>query len=167
MEPRDSVDEHLDRWLPLRPDLDPVLEAAVTRMAFLARHLHRVKERGLARHQLQESEYSTLKALAARRGRAVPSELVADLRVSPAAMTGRLDTLEQRGFVQRTPSAVDRRRVDVKLTPAGYDAWRAAVSVVGREEERIFAALSPADRKRLADLLRRLLVLAESSPGGA
>jgi DNA-binding MarR family transcriptional regulator len=75
--------------------------------------------------------------------------------------------LEQRGFVQRTPSAVDRRRVDVELTPAGYDAWRAAVSVVGREEERIFAALSPADRKRLADLLRRLLVLAESSPGGA
>ncbi|HEV2779380.1 MAG TPA: MarR family transcriptional regulator [Actinophytocola sp.] len=141
---------------------DTVDEALVTRMAFLVKHLRRVKERGLAAYALQDFEYSTLQALAARNGRAAPSELVADLRVSPAAMTGRLDTLERRGFVRRRQSAVDRRRVDVELTEDGYDAWRAAIDVVGREENRILGTLSAAERRQLSDLLHRLLVVAET-----
>jgi DNA-binding MarR family transcriptional regulator len=161
MEHWDSVDEHLERWLPLLPHLDPDIEGAVTRMSFLKQHLHKVKEQALAEYQLQEFEYSTLQALAGRKGRAAPSELVADLRMSPAAMTGRLDTLEQRGFVRRRQSAVDRRRVDVELTDAGYDAWRAAMAVVRREEERMMDALSPQERRQLSDLLRRLLMIAE------
>jgi DNA-binding MarR family transcriptional regulator len=166
MEPRDSVDGHLDRWLPLLPELDPVIEGAVTRMQVLAKHLHKVKEHGLAEYDLQDFEYSTLKALAARKGRAAPSELVADLRVSPAAMTGRLDTLEERGFVVRRPSVVDRRRVDVELTEAGYDAWRSAMGVVGHEGQRIMATLTAAERQRLSNLLRRLLIVAEHPDPG-
>src|SRR4051794_31800537 len=115
MERHDSVDDHLARWVPLLPHLDPVAEGVVTRMQFLVKHLRTIKERGLAEYQLQEFEYTTLQALAARKGRAVPSELVQDLRISPAAMTGRLDSLERRGFVHRQPSPVDRRRVDVEL----------------------------------------------------
>jgi len=166
MSDRDSVEEHLDRWLPLLPDLDPVVEAVVVRMGFLVKHLRKVKERGLAEYELQDFEYSTLHALAARKGRAVPSELVADLRMSPAAMTGRLDALEQRGFVRRQQSTVDRRRVDVELTDAGYDAWRSAMDVVGREERRMLATLTAAERERLSVLLRRLLVVAESPVDG-
>src|SRR2546422_6922114 len=104
MRARDSVDDHLDRWLPLLPHLDPVVEAVVTRMGFLVKHLRKVKEQGLADYELQDFEYSTLQALAARDGRATPSELVADLKMSPAAMTGRLDTLEKRGVIRRRPS---------------------------------------------------------------
>ena len=166
MQLRDSVDDHLDRWLPLLPHLDPVVEAVVTRMGFLVKHLRKVKEQGLAEYQLQDFEYSTLQALAARQGRAAPSELVADLKMSPAAMTGRLDALEQRGFVRRQQSTVDRRRVDVELTVAGFDAWRSAMEVVGREERRILATLNPAERERLSALLRRLLVVAESPVDG-
>jgi DNA-binding MarR family transcriptional regulator len=163
MERHDSVDDHLARWVPLLPHLDPVVEGVVTRMRFLVKHLRTVKERGLAEYQLQEFEYTTLQALAARKGRAVPSELISDLRISPAAMTGRLDSLERRGFVHRQPSHVDRRRVDVELTENGYQAWRAAMDVVGREEERILDGLSAAERQRLSDLLRRLLVTAEQA----
>lgn len=167
MERRDSVDDHLDRWVPLLPHLDPEIEAVVARMAFLVKHLRRVKERGLAEYELQDFEYSTLQALAARQGRAVPSELVSDLRVSPAAMTGRLDTLERRGYVQRRQSSVDRRRVDVELTANGYDAWRAATDAVGSEEHRILGTLSGAERTRLSELLHRLLVAAEHPDAAA
>ncbi|MFL6145306.1 MAG: MarR family winged helix-turn-helix transcriptional regulator [Labedaea sp.] len=161
MESRDSVDDRLERWLPALPSLDPDIEAVVTRMAFLVRHLGKVKERSLAEYDLQDFEFSTLRALAVRGGRAVPSELVAELRVSPAAMTGRLDSLQQRGYVHRQQSSVDRRRVDVELTESGSLAWRAALDAVGREERRILGALPPADRRQLSDLLRRLLVVAE------
>jgi DNA-binding MarR family transcriptional regulator len=161
MELRDSVDEHLDRWLPVLPHLDPDIEGIVTRMARLVAHLSKVKERSLVEYHLQEFEFSTLQALAAHQGRAVPTELVADLRVSPATMTGRLDTLEHRGFVRRKQSSVDRRRVDVELTAAGYRAWRSGVDAVGVEEHRILETLPVADRQRLSDLLRRLLAAAE------
>jgi len=162
MDLRDSVDDHLERWLPILPQLDPDIEGIVTRMARLVMHLSKVKERTLAEYDLQEFEFSTLRALAAHKGRAVPSELVADLLISPAAMTGRLDTLEQRGFIRRQQSSVDRRKVDVELTPAGFRAWRSGMDAVGQEEHRIVETLPVTDRRRLAGLLRRLLVAAEN-----
>lgn len=157
----DPVDQHVARWLAVLPDLDPVIEAVATRMEYLVKHLHRVKERALADHDLQPFEYATLHALAGRGGRATPSDLATDLRVSAATMTGRLGTLEGRDYLRRTHSATDRRRVDVELTPAGRDAWRTALDVQGTEEHRILGVLSPAEQAQLADFLRRVLIAAE------
>jgi hypothetical protein len=52
-----------------RPDL---VDEVVTRMVFLVKHLRKVKDRVLAEYELAEFEYSTLRALAARDGRAAP-----------------------------------------------------------------------------------------------
>lgn len=161
MAPGDSVDAHVARWLAVLPDLDPTVEAVVTRIQHVVTHLRRNKERALADQDLQAFEYLTLHALAGRGGRATPSELVADLQISPAAMTGRLDTLERRGYVNRRTSTTDRRKVDVELTAAGRAAWRSALDVQGREEHRILDALEPAEREHLADMLRRVLLAAE------
>ncbi|MEU2877044.1 hypothetical protein [Streptomyces sp. NPDC007070] len=76
-------------------------------------------------------------------------------------MTGRLDGLEQRGYVRRSPSTVDRRRLDVELTDEGRAAWQGALESQGQEEHRILRALSPDEREQLADLLRRVLIEAE------
>ncbi|MER6124117.1 MarR family transcriptional regulator [Streptomyces sp. NPDC001795] len=160
---RDSTDEHVARWLPVLPDLDPDTEGAVTRAMLLTRHLRRTKERSLAASGLDRHEYDTLHKLAGRGGRAAPSELAADLGLAPASVTGRMDGLERRGFVRRTPSAVDRRRVDVELTDAGRAAWHQALGAVGREEERLLGVLSKDERGQLAALLRRVMLEAESS----
>ncbi|MFC7217374.1 MarR family winged helix-turn-helix transcriptional regulator [Streptomyces polyrhachis] len=159
---RDSTDEHLDRWLPVLPDLDPDIEGAVTRAMLLTRHLRHAKERSLAETGLERPEFETLHALAGRAMRATPSELAAALRLAPASVTGRLDALERRGLVRRTPSAADRRRIDVEVTGAGEEAWRAALARLGREEERLLGALSAPERAQLAALLRRVMVEAES-----
>ena len=158
---RDSADDQYDRWLPVLPGLDRDMEGAVTRMYLLTRHLGRVKERALARFDLQRHEYETLHALAGRGGGATPSELAADLKMAPASVTGRLEGLEHRGYLVRTPSTADRRRVDVVLTDAGRAAWHAAIDVVGDEERHLLAALDPAERKTLADLLRRITARVE------
>ncbi|MET8907683.1 MarR family transcriptional regulator [Micromonospora sp. NPDC004551] len=165
MTDRDPVDQHVERWLPVVPDLDPDVEGAVVRMSLLTRHLREVKDRALAAHDLQEKEYGTLHALAGRGGRAAPSEIAGDLRMAPASITARVDALVRRGFVRRIPSEVDRRRIDVELTDAGRAAWRSALDVVGDEEHRVLGALTAPERRVLSDLLRRVTLAAELPPG--
>ncbi|WP_405432737.1 MarR family winged helix-turn-helix transcriptional regulator [Micromonospora sp. NBC_00617] len=157
----DAVDRHVERWLPVVPDLDADIEGTVVRMIRLTRHLRAVKDRVLADFDLPAHEYDTLHALAGRRGRAAPSDLAADLSVAPASITARVDTLLRRGFVRRIPSTVDRRRVDVELTDAGEAAWRGAMEVQGAEEHRLLGALTPTERRQLSDLLRRVLLVAD------
>ncbi|MET7819459.1 MarR family winged helix-turn-helix transcriptional regulator [Micromonospora zamorensis] len=157
----DDVDRHIERWLPVVPDLDADIEGAVTRMIKLIRHLRTAKERVLADLDLPAHEYDTLHALAGRRGRAAPSDLAVDLAVAPASITARVDTLLRRGFVRRIPSTVDRRRVDVELTDAGQAAWRGAMEIQGAEEHRLLGALTATERRQLSDLLRRVMLVAE------
>ncbi len=160
---RDSVDQHLDKWMPLIPDLDRHVEGAITRMQFLVLHLRRIKRASLAEHGLQDFEYETLHALGGRGEpyRAGPTELAVETQTSPAAMTGRLDGLERRGFVRRLPSPEDRRKVIVELTDTGRDVWLAAMSGTGVEETRLMGRLSPREQEQLDGLLRRMLVAAE------
>ncbi|MFC4908928.1 MarR family winged helix-turn-helix transcriptional regulator [Actinomadura gamaensis] len=158
METRDQVDEHIERWVPLLPGLDPDVEGAITRIHKISAHLRRVRERALADGDLHLHEFDTLHALAGRRGRAMPSQLAADLGVAPNSITGRLDGLAARGFVRRTPSESDRRRVIVELTDEGRAAWRGAMDAQGDEEHRIFAALGPDELRHLSALLRRVLI---------
>jgi DNA-binding MarR family transcriptional regulator len=51
-------------------------------------------------------------------------ELAARERVSPPALSNRVDRLAQDGLVARTPSADDRRRVGLTLTEAGQRVLR-------------------------------------------
>ncbi|MFI0412172.1 MarR family winged helix-turn-helix transcriptional regulator [Actinomadura sp. 3N508] len=87
--------------------------------------------------------------------------IAADLGMAPNSITGRLDALERRGFVHRTPSATDRRRVVVELTDEGRAAWLGAMDRVGHEEYRLLGTLSADERRTLSDLLRRVMIRAE------
>ncbi|MET7616404.1 MarR family transcriptional regulator [Streptomyces sp. NPDC005408] len=167
MEHRDWTDEHVARWKPVLPDLDPDIEGAVTRMKKLSVHLRRVREQSLVDFDLDRPEFDTLHKLAGRGGTAAPSELAADLDLAPASVTGRLDALERRGFVRRTPSASDRRRVDVELTDAGRATWLGAMDVLGDEEYRLLAVLDKDERRQLNDMLRRIMLAAEAPAGGS
>ncbi|TDE51545.1 MarR family transcriptional regulator [Nonomuraea mesophila] len=156
----DSVDRHLARWRGRAP-FDERTEGIVTRMKALVKHLSHTKEAALREVGLQDFEFETLHRLAARDGWATPSELADDLLLSPAGMTGRLDTLERAGLVRRVRSARDRRRVDVELTAKGKDLWMAAMSIRAEVENNLVHALTSADQVRLDDLLKRLLVSME------
>ncbi|RFS87081.1 MarR family transcriptional regulator [Actinomadura spongiicola] len=160
---RDRTDEHVERWTPILPGLDPDIEGAVTRMVKLVEHLKHVRDRSLVASDLQRHEYDTLHALAGRHGSATPSQLAADLGMAPNSITGRLDGLERRGFVRRTPSATDRRRIVVELTDEGRGVWLAAMGGVGHEEYRLLGVLNANERRVLSDLLRRVMLRAENS----
>ncbi|MFC8130075.1 MarR family winged helix-turn-helix transcriptional regulator [Streptomyces sp. NPDC057302] len=162
---RDWTDVHVERWLPVLPTLDPDIEGAVTRIKKLTVHLRRVREQSLVDFDLERPEFDTLHKLAGRGGRATPSELAADLDLAPASVTGRLDGLERRGLLRRTPSKADRRRVDVELTESGRSIWLGAMDVLGHEEYRLLGVLPKEERAQLSDMLRRIMVVAEEGGG--
>lgn len=157
----DSVDRHLARWRGKAP-FDEVVEGIVTRMQLLMKHLAHTKEAVLAEVGLQEFAFETIHRLVARGGSATPSELAAELLLSPAGMTGRLDTLERAQLVRRVRGTDDRRRVDVELTGKGHDLWTAAMTVRAEAEAEMVAALAPADQALLNGLLKQMLTRVES-----
>jgi DNA-binding MarR family transcriptional regulator len=161
----DSVDRHLARWRDKAP-FDERVEAIITRIQLLARHVAHAKDRALAEIGLQGFEFETLHRLVSRGTpwRATPSELAAELMVSPAGITGRLDTLENAGLVRRLPSAQDRRRVDVELTELGHARWFAAMKLRGTAEDAMVERLDHAEQDALIGLLKRMLVQVESRP---
>lgn len=156
------MDRHLARWRGKAP-FDERVEAVVTRMQMLVRHLRQTKEAALAQVGIQDFEFETLHRLVARDGSATPSELATELLLSPAGMTGRLDTLEKSGLVRRIRSSDDRRRVDVELTDRGHELWMEAMTIREEVETAMVAVLSPEDRDALDGLLKRLLLNVESN----
>lgn len=164
MEQDDWADRHVARWRDhwIDVDYDDDIEAAVVRINRLHRYFKRATQLALAETALQDFEHDTLHALMIRDtpGAASPTALADDLGISGAGMTGRLDALENAGWVQRRATAEDRRRVQVEVTRAGIARWREAMELRGRAEDELMEALTPKERATLARLLKKLTLAA-------
>ena len=86
-----------------------------------------------------------------------PGALAASMMLSTGGTTARLDRLEKAGLAERRPSPSDRRGVLVRLTPKGIDVVDRAVAAGLARQQSLLSHLSPADQRRLADLLRAAL----------
>ena len=78
-------------------------------------------------------------------------------------VTGIVDRLEQRGLIERRPSERDRRVKVLVVTAQGAKVRKALMIRLSQPPQSI-ASLSPADRRRLAGLLRRALSQAAAAP---
>jgi DNA-binding MarR family transcriptional regulator len=163
---RDSADEHVAVWAKELTWLDPVQEAIVVRLTILNRVLGQARRAALAAGEGQRWRFKVLLAL--RKGgapyEASPSELAERLGLTRGALSARLRPLEEDGLIERRGEDGDRRRVRVRLTEAGYASFERHAGVESRGETELLAALTPAERETLADLLRKLVLAAERNP---
>jgi DNA-binding MarR family transcriptional regulator len=168
----DWTDRHVARWRDHWIDIpfDDDVEGVVVRIGRLQRYLKGTMQRAVTEVGLQDFEYETLHSLMIRDtpGTASPTDLADGLGFSGSGMTGRLDKLEQAGWVQRTAAPDDRRRVIVEITKSGADIWRRAMAIRGSQEQEVVSALSAKERATINRLLRKMTLhveaQAETSP---
>ena len=91
-------------------------------------------------------------------GRATHAELARRVLLTPATLTGVVDTLEKSGYVRRERDATDRRVVWLVLTEAGQQRLHA----IGTEAAGLFhlpeAACDPAKEKIVREFLTELII---------
>lgn len=163
---QDAVDRLLAQWHQERPDVDVSPMAVVGRISRAARTLERGLQTEFARHGLQPWEFDILATL---RRAGAPYELTAGALASSAmvtsgAITNRIDRLVARGLVTRDVDPDNRRTVRIGLTPEGRRLVDATLPHHVANEAALLEPLSPTERERLAQLLRKLLAAHETGP---
>ncbi|XVS63494.1 MarR family winged helix-turn-helix transcriptional regulator [Actinosynnema sp. CA-299493] len=155
----DHVDLVLGQWRARRPDLDVSPMAVIGRLSRLARLVDVELGKTFAAHDLDRASFDVLATLrrSAPPHRLTPTELMRSSMVTSGAVTQRLDRLEARGLVVRTPNEHDGRGVVVALTDAGRDLIDRTLPDHLATEDRLLGALSPRERTALADTLKHLL----------
>jgi DNA-binding MarR family transcriptional regulator len=162
----DHVDTIVSEWRSQRPDLDVAPLEVFGRILRLRRILEQKGSPLLERYAISEPQMEVLMAL--RRSKAphqlTPSQLSRRLLLSYSAMTGNIDTLVDRGLVERIPDLVDRRRVWVRITDQGsamademlhrHIAWL----------HRMLSPLDPEEQAALGSALRKVLLSLEHQP---
>lgn len=81
----------------------------------------------------------------------------AAIEVPASRMVALVDELEQRGLVERRPDPADRRVRALYLTGKGRRTLARGRKIAREHEEELTRGLAAADRKRLVDLLQRMV----------
>ncbi|MEQ8266549.1 MAG: MarR family transcriptional regulator [Parvibaculum sp.] len=115
-------------------------------------------DRGLAQYDLSHGRHVALWCVAVLGGEEgiTPAHIADQLGVTRATVTGLLDSLEQAGLVSRTRDLEDRRKVSIRLTPAGNrkieQVWPVHYGLV----TLWMTALSKAEKVQLRTLLQKI-----------
>lgn len=161
------VNEFEQAWISERPDLNPAAVGTDLRLNLAAKLFSERCVESLVEHDLEWWEYDVLSRLR-REGspyKCSVQELADILPVSSGALTNRLDKLEQRSLISRTPDSADRRRVIVKLKPEGRKRVDIAATARFGAASRTLDVLDTDERRDLNALLDKLLVRNQFSSG--
>lgn len=121
----------------------------------LTRLIKKLRKESVTGQQLSLTERSTL-SLLLQHGGLLPSELAASEKITNQSMSQILSNLLQRGYIIRTNSETDKRKVVISLTPEGErtilqvryerDEWLAkalAQTCTSAEQEILQKAIGP------------------------
>lgn len=119
-----------------------------------------LKAHGLARAQWQVLSHVR------RAGAISQKELQGLLHVEPATLTGIVDALVAKGWLDRLEHAEDKRVKVVRLTAEGEERWGDIPDVVDIVEARMLAGIPKADARILADVVEKIIANLEGGRGG-
>jgi DNA-binding MarR family transcriptional regulator len=155
----DHVDRVLAQWAAVRPDLDTAPVGVIARLGRATAYADAAINERLGEFGLTREGWDVLASLR-RSGlpyRLSPTELYLGLMRSSGAMTHRLAGLERAGLVKRVPDPEDGRGLLVQLTRRGISLVDRAAPEHLANERALLAALTEAEQRTLAGLLRKML----------
>ena len=95
------------------------------------------------------------------------AELARECELDAGAMTRLLDRIEAKGLCRRVRSSLDRRVVNLELTPAGHEAAKTIPAILSRVQNAHLAGFSESEFSMLKDFLRRILKNAQAIDAAA
>jgi DNA-binding MarR family transcriptional regulator len=155
----DEIDHVLADWATERPDLHLGALGIALRLQLIAKLLSDQVTKELADAALEWWEYDVISALR-RQGqpfRMAATEIAQSTRLSPGAMTNRIDRLQKKALVKRVEDETDRRRVLVELTQKGLKAIDQATEARFACADQALRHLGSNEREGLDALLRKLV----------
>lgn len=129
------------------------------RVQMVANHFCKLASEALLEFELEWWEYDVLSELR-RIGKPYESsvnELSDILPLTSGARTHRLNRLVERELVTRRQDEIDRRRVLVKLSKAGFNLVDQAATSRFSAAERAINVLSRSEKNRLNTMLNKIL----------
>lgn len=153
----EMMDEGIDRVTQVIPRL-PRDEAKLCRLLLMvATGLEQDLEFKLKPHRLNHSEFLTLMILYSRPdGSSTPGELCEFASQGATNMTRIGNALSERGLIVRGASAEDRRRVAIRITPAGRRFIQKVLPPMFPRIDTMFDGFSTTDKRNFSRLLRKL-----------
>lgn len=146
--------EVLRRFAQRYPDADATAVASLLALLRTATELSQALDAFLARHGLLQGRWWVLILLFREESlESSPSVLAEKAGVTRATMTGLLDGLERDGLVQRLYDAADRRRITVKLLPAGQAVLDAVMPDYYRRVRTLMTGLDETQRSALQSMM--------------
>jgi DNA-binding MarR family transcriptional regulator len=154
----DAVDMIVSQWNTQRPEIDASPMHVVGRISRLAADLEPLLAPVFTSRGLGDGEFDVLATLrrAGEPFELSPGDLGASMMVTSGAVTKRVDRLERSGLVTRRVSESDARARLIRLTDTGRRLVDDAVVDHVANEKRLIGSLTAAERRTLADLLRKL-----------
>jgi DNA-binding MarR family transcriptional regulator len=122
----------------------------------LTKRLRRAQAQRLAPLGLTPAQERALRSITRSREPLRMTELADHLGIVPRSVTTVVDALEEAGLVRREIDPENRRAIRLHLTERGVAVRDDMRQARRQAAEDLFAPLSPADRKTLADLLAGL-----------
>jgi DNA-binding MarR family transcriptional regulator len=119
-------------------------------------HAHRLVAEGFASVQARGYHYRLL-AVLEEFGPASQATLGRRSGIHLSDMVATINELADRELVERTPDPADRRRNIVSLTAAGKRQLRKLEKRLAEQQNELLAPLSAQERRRLTELLSKLL----------
>lgn len=160
----DFVDALEKDWHANHLKFSATATGVVARVTRLSYRIEQRVERNLSRFDLTRGEFEVLAVLLRSSSESVtPKKIQERVLITSGGLSNRIKALETKGLITRSQDTTDRRAVVVTLTEKGKSiATRAAQSHLNVERE-ILQGMPMEDAARLAELLKKLLVLQESS----
>lgn len=122
-----------------------------------AAHLGQETTRKLKPFNISTQQFNILRILRGRHPEPATIKILADRMIDKMSNASRLvEKLKQKGLVDRSACAKDRRKVDIFITEAGLDLLNKASAEVELIQNKISQNLDKSEALLLSDLLDKL-----------
>ena len=85
-----------------------------------------------------------------------PTEIAKNFMITPASVTSQIDTLVERGWIERVFNQNDKRVIEVKLTQKGAKLLPKEIEKLNESCSWIFKSLNSTEQNTLLELIKKI-----------